>query len=250
MKLKNIYYAGICFSIFTMSFINSNNQDKLLINSAATLISAEEFEENNLNSIENISEVEVNDIEIVEANIVYTEDLEIDKSIVLEVEMSNKEMLESEFHYVKDIPLPEKQQEFLYNECQKNDLDYILALSVIGTESDFNPNIEHLNNNGTIDYGLFQINSCNLKEFRKNLNISGSNTDPYNNIKMGVYELSRLNNMYSNLKGNETKYEEAVLSSYNKGVGGYRKNGKATKYLNRYNNKKEEILSIIDNANL
>jgi len=128
---------------------------------------------------------------------------------------------ESEPYYIKDIPLSKSNQKHLYDTCKKYGVDYIEALAVMTVEnSQYDPNLKYKNKNGTIDYGLFQINNSNREWLKKELGITDL-LDPYQNITAGVYILSDLGNR---LKGHK-KY-----IAYNMGESGMKK------YISRGNN--------------
>jgi soluble lytic murein transglycosylase-like protein len=83
-----------------------------------------------------------------------------------------------------------------------------LALAIVQHESGFNPSaVSPTNNNGTTDYGLFQINSSNLATYGLT---PTSALDPGQNIQAGVALLAQLQAQY----GDDTA---AILSAYNTG---------------------------------
>ena len=148
------------------------------------------------------------------------------------------------FTYNDKLPLPEKHQEYLWNLCKSKGLDYKVALTVMSTESDFRHNIIAYGGklttdqpNRNEDYGYFQINQINHKSLSSTLGTANAPLDPYVNMQWGVHMLSELTKSY----GNDI---ESVLSAYNKGVAGYKKYGKAVKYIERYNQKFEYLTSL------
>lgn len=86
-----------------------------------------------------------------------------------------------------DINLSEDIQDFLFSECEKRDVDAVLVLALIKTESNFTSNIV----SGTNDYGLMQINEVNHSWLQEKLGTLDF-LDAKDNIKAGVYMLSRL----------------------------------------------------------
>lgn len=121
-----------------------------------------------------------------------------------------------------------------YMMCQKYKVDYDLALSVMAKESEGKKNAVNRNDNGTIDKGLMQINSCNYEWLRKELGVTDF-YNPWQNIKCGVFILGQLSDKYSN--------PHQILMSYNMGE-------KRTRELNRqgiYSSKySREIVSRIN----
>lgn len=205
----------------------------------------ETFKVENIQLEEFSSVTTVSDDNIIIANDKENELQDIEIEIIAQ---TNMELLEKQFYYVKEIPLSEKLQKFIYDQSKEHDLQYIDVLGLIATESDFRPNTLNVNTNGTKDHGLFQMNDCNIPTFRKELNITGSVIDVYNNTRMGVYELSNMSKKWASSKNDYDQHLIDILSSYNKGYAGYKKNGPATKYLTRFNTKKSELIKTINKS--
>ncbi|MEH6939372.1 transglycosylase SLT domain-containing protein [Bacillus sp. JJ664] len=134
------------------------------------------------------------------------------------------------FKYNSKVPLPKAHQEYLYNLCKQRGLSYRSALAIIKIESNF-----HANARNNESYGYFQIAKVNHKSLAKTLHTANKPTDPYINIKWGTYMLSSLQKKYKAKGYRGVKLTEAILSAYNKGVGGYERTGKATSYIAKYN---------------
>lgn len=132
----------------------------------------------------------------------------------------------SGFVYYSHIPMPKEHQKYLYDQTQKHGLDYKKALALVKHESNFNPNAISPTN----DYGYFQINIVNHDHLSKT--VGGSNPlDPYVSIDWGTYMLSDLYEHWSSKGISGRALDEYVWSSYNKGLGGFQKYGKATSYI-------------------
>jgi soluble lytic murein transglycosylase-like protein len=135
-----------------------------------------------------------------------------------------------------DIPLSEELQKYLWDECQKRNVNYALAVSVIKNESSFNANCISKNSNGTKDYGLFQINSSNHKWISEVLKIDDY-LDPKQNIRAGVWMLSWLKDKY--------KCYDKTLIGYNMGEGNIKKLAsrgiETTRYSRRVIKGKQEL---------
>lgn len=103
-----------------------------------------------------------------------------------------------------DCQLSEELQEYTYYLCQHSGIEFELAMAVMCTESDFDT--EAISDTG--DYGLMQINEVAVPELADKLKITDI-TDPYQNIRGGVYLLG----IYAE------KYEDKalVLMVYNMG---------------------------------
>ena len=87
-------------------------------------------------------------------------------------------------------------------------VDSDLIRAIISGESDGDIQAYNLNDNGTHDRGLMQINSCNYEWLQDELGITDF-YDPKQNIKAGTYIISLLTAKYLNL--------HRVLMSYNMG---------------------------------
>lgn len=83
---------------------------------------------------------------------------------------------------------------------------------IIAVESKFKLNAKNINDNGTIDKGLMQINSSNYSYLSKKFNIRNINKEiykPEHNIKFGTYLLAKCKNQFNNIK--------LAIDCYNKG---------------------------------
>lgn len=110
---------------------------------------------------------------------------------------------------LSDIPLDQHIQEYIYDLCQVNEIDYSLVLAVIKHESDFNADLI----SSTDDYGLMQINKCNHGWLRDELGDIDF-LDPVDNVRCGVYILKQLLDKYDT---------EKALMAYNMGISGAKK---------------------------
>lgn len=132
--------------------------------------------------------------------------------------------------------MPIEHQEYLYKKCKEWELDYSKTLAIISLESNFNSKLIST----TRDYGYMQINKGNHSHLSKTLGTPNSPVDPYINIDWGTYMLGDL---YQNWRGHNineevkegqifSELDKYVMSSYNKGITGFKKKGMATKYIN------------------
>ncbi|MCL2706192.1 MAG: lytic transglycosylase domain-containing protein [Spirochaetaceae bacterium] len=81
-------------------------------------------------------------------------------------------------------------QDTLLDLCSAYEVDPVLILSVIKHESEFiASSINKNNRNGTIDYGLMQINNINHDKLKYELKITDL-LNPEQNIHAGIYMLS------------------------------------------------------------
>ena len=117
-------------------------------------------------------------------------------------------------------------KEYTTRVCDEYGVDYSLALGVIYNESRFKSGLTHMNSNGTIDYGLMQVNEVNFKYLNKALGITSMNQllDDRVGIRCGVHLLA----YHKNATGNDS----AALLRYQVGEGTYRKYVKNGKHTN------------------
>lgn len=103
-----------------------------------------------------------------------------------------------------DCGLSPELQEYTYYLCEAYYLDFDFVMGLMYTESSFRADII----SGTNDYGLMQINAINHATLSDKLGITDF-TDPYQNIRAGVYIL----------RGLFEKYDDAarVCMAYNMG---------------------------------
>lgn len=106
-----------------------------------------------------------------------------------------------------DCKMPEEQQEFTYYLCDGYNLDFTLVMALIRNESSFNPNVI----SSTNDYGYMQINAINHDWLTDTLGVTDF-TDPYQNIRAGLFILRKLFERYQDTN--------MVLMAYNMGEDG------------------------------
>lgn len=106
-----------------------------------------------------------------------------------------------------DCKMPEEQQEFVYYLCSDYNLDFTLVMALIQHESSFDPNVI----SSTNDYGYMQINAINHDWLTETIGVTDY-TDPYQNIRAGVFVLRKLFERYQDTN--------MVLMAYNMGENG------------------------------
>lgn len=103
-----------------------------------------------------------------------------------------------------DCKMPEEQQEFTYYLCNGYNIDFSLVMALIQNESSFDPEVISKTN----DYGYMQINQINHQWLTDTLGVTDF-TDPYQNIRAGVFVLRKLFERYQDTN--------MVLMAYNMG---------------------------------
>lgn len=98
--------------------------------------------------------------------------------------------LGSEFSPI-DCELSDELQEFTYYLCEAYYIDFDFVMALMCTESSFKADVV----SGSNDYGLMQINKQNHEELTEALGITDF-TEPYQNIRAGLYILRRLFEKY------------------------------------------------------
>ncbi len=107
-----------------------------------------------------------------------------------------------------NVELDKGIQEFIFYISESYEIDFTLIIALIEYESNFNPKVI----SKTGDYGLMQINKMNHKWLGRTLGINDF-TDPYDNVRAGIYILRNLFDKYGN-------YPHSVLMAYNLGESG------------------------------
>jgi len=110
--------------------------------------------------------------------------------------------------------LSKELQDWVYEMCAEYGIPGYekMVIAKLYCESSFNPSTIHTNTNGTKDYGLAQINSCNHKRLRNILGITDF-LDSYQSIRCGVFMISEC------LQANGYN-ESMALAAYNTGRNG------------------------------
>ncbi len=144
--------------------------------------------------------------------------------------------------YELDFGLDQNLQKMVYDKCSEFELDFIKTMGLIYCESKFQLDLI----SSTNDYGLFQINKVNHKRLSEILNTKNDPLNPKINIEWGTYFLHDLYSYWKKkgLTGNELDHH--VWSTYNRGLGGFRKNGPAVKYIEKVNEGIEYLETIIE----
>lgn len=109
------------------------------------------------------------------------------EAVVLELENENYSLDEFQNQTYYNINLSQDLQEYTFIQCIKYDVDPVLALAVMKTESGFNTDAVSETN----DYGIMQINTCNypwLSDAFGDIDLLNAK----DNIKCGVYMLSKI----------------------------------------------------------
>lgn len=106
-----------------------------------------------------------------------------------------------------DCKMPEEQQEFTYYLCTGYNIDFTLVMALIQNESSFDPAVISKTN----DYGYMQINQINQQWLTDTIGVTDF-TDPYQNIRAGVFVLRKLFERYQDTN--------MVLMAYNMGEDG------------------------------
>lgn len=134
--------------------------------------------------------------------------IEIEKEtetvLVLETEAETEKEVETA--EIKNVPIQTEYDDIIAEVAEKYGVSAALIKAIIKTESNFNPNLTSRTN----DYGLMQINACNVSWLQDELGVTDL-FDPAQNIESGVYILSRFLKRYSLAD---------ALMAYNCGEGG------------------------------
>lgn len=142
---------------------------------------------------------------------------------------------------IYNVGLSSELQKYTYDLCQVYDVDFELAIAIMDGESEYQVKALGINDNGTTDSGLMQINSCNHEWLKKELGITDF-FDPKQNIHCGVFMIADLMDRHTDL--------HEILMCYNMGEDTVRElHGKgiySSKYsravMEKFNKLKEEMM--------
>lgn len=137
-----------------------------------------------------------------------------------------------------DCALPEELQEFTYYLSQGYYIDFSFVMGLMYCESSFRTDCI----SGTDDYGLMQINVQNHKWLSEQLGLDDI-TDPYQNIRAGLYILRKLFEKYDD--------PVKVTMAYNMGEYGasqlWKQGVYETSYSKKVLNKADEYKTQLEN---
>lgn len=157
-----------------------------------------------------------------------------------------------------DLQLEQKYQDLIYNLCDNNNLSYELVLSVQYVESKFNTDAVNINKNNTRDFGLFQLNSKFLEEYRTyaiqycwlSKDIKFDVTNPDHNIRAGIGLLVHLRDYYKDKGMSDEQMYYYIVNSFHQGKEGYLKDVKRTGTLSRgYDRRVSEVKEQLETTN-
>jgi hypothetical protein len=108
-------------------------------------------------------------------------------------------------------------QKYLWEECEKNDVDFYLVMAQICEESTYDKTACGHNKNGTRDMGLAQINSRYLNYFSDLMDKDIDPYDPYDAIDWLIFFHNYEEEYWTDRGLTGDKLDMAILGSYNKG---------------------------------
>lgn len=146
------------------------------------------------------------------------------------------------FVYSASIPMSYELQRYTYDKCVEQELEYELVLALMWRESRFRVDAVNINQNGTQDSGIMQINDVNKDWLYEEYGIDNL-LDPMQNIDAGTAMLGKFTAKYG---------EHGALMAYQYGETGMQKkleegvttNDKITLLLN----KREDFRAMIQNS--
>jgi soluble lytic murein transglycosylase-like protein len=110
------------------------------------------------------------------------EPVKVPVEVVLRTKTTHLRHFHSKDEYLP-IP-PETIAEIAKTVSDKTNVSQETITKIIYAESGYEINARHYNKNGSVDYSLFQINSCHWKEAKK---MGLDLRNPYDNSKFAVY---------------------------------------------------------------
>lgn len=153
-------------------------------------------------------------------------------------EVSTVKVDENKRPQLDSVPLPDDLLDYIWERSNKLNLPYTMVVSVAKAESDFNINLINRNNNGTVDRGLFQINSGSLNWLASKAQIANINPfNPYQSTDMAIAYLKEERDYWGERGYQGEQLHRAMLLSYNRGRGGatywLNNHGWSNKYVNQ-----------------
>jgi hypothetical protein len=143
--------------------------------------------------------------------------------------------VEEEFQ-VMDIPLSEELQRYVFDMCEKHQMDFTFVLSVMQTESSFRPKAKCKNQSSRgYSLGLMQLNNQYIKWYKELTEDKQFNIwDEKDNIHAGILVLKHYRDYWIN-QGieDEDGLWYLTLNSYNCGVEGIKRIYKKTGIVSR-----------------
>ncbi len=106
-------------------------------------------------------------------------------------------------------------KQYAWQMAKYYNISYEMVVAIVYNESRFVPGLTHTNSNGTVDWGLMQVNDVCLSLLNRKLGIQSMEEllDPYVSIKAGCFILGYHRGYVSN--------EEDALLRYQVGAGNY-----------------------------
>jgi hypothetical protein len=116
-----------------------------------------------------------------------------------------------------DMKFDGKLQEYLWLICERYHADFYLIMAQICEESEYDPDAEGYNDNGTIDMGLAQINSRYLDYFSSLVYGEIDPYNPYDAMDWLVWFYCNEKQYWTDRGLSGDQLDMAILGSYNKG---------------------------------
>jgi hypothetical protein len=144
----------------------------------------------------------------------------------ISIVLNNLEQIQAEIQ--RDVPMPFIYQVYTFSVCQDYKVDYEMALAVMDGECNGEISAFNRNDNGSVDKGIMQINSCNYSWLKEELGVTDF-YNPWQNIRCGVFILGGLSSRYTD--------QHQILMSYNMGERRMRKLRNEGIYSSEYSRK-------------
>jgi soluble lytic murein transglycosylase-like protein len=141
--------------------------------------------------------------------------------VMWEKDMDNTRQAQKIYNQYKKMMkiVPASQKNALEKYCDKYDVPIFLMLRLVQAESEWNPAcVGARNENGTVDYGLTQINSANLESFKRQYYSGKEPFDVFNPIhalEVSVRFLRDLYNIHKSWADAVAAYNSGSYSVFN-----------------------------------
>lgn len=142
-----------------------------------------------------------------------------------QVEQSSNPLFYNRTEQIQDtVPkvVPQQYKDAIYDTANKYGVSTDTLGQILQKESQGNPMAIHRNKDGSIDQGLMQINSTNMKQVQQHFQFTGRHFDPFNandSIEAAAYLLKENASELKDKLGRSPTDQE-LYDSYNLGVAG------------------------------
>lgn len=143
---------------------------------------------------------------------------------------------------IPNIPMSEDKLDYLFERTNEENLSYELLLSIFMLESEQGTKKIHYNSNGSVDRGIFQINSGSIKGLAKEAGMENFNAmNDFDSINLAIQHLKDSRKYWIAQGMSEEEAYPYIIVNYNLGLAGTRE------YLKHHNIEDSKYFQVIRN---